>query len=111
MLTRKCAINQLLEEDDFNVRVTIYDHTRISIDPKKQLRAWKEVIKDSLGSGITNDQKLYSLKLQTVNAVLLNNIHISGFNIVDTIICFSRQPQPIRITIKTTNSIRTWIIA
>lgn len=111
MLTRKCAIEQLLNEDDFNVRVTIYDPNRASNNPTFQKSAWKEVIRDSLGGGIIRDMKLYSLSLSTADKVLLNNLHVSGWDIVDTILKFIQTPQPIRITLKTSVSTRVWIIA
>lgn len=111
MLTRKSQIEQLLEENDFNVRVTIYDPTKVSNHQIYQNAAWKEAIRDSLGGGIVNDSKLYSISVKTLSGVLLNNLNVSGSEIANTILKFTKTPQPIRITVKTTTSTRVWIIA
>lgn len=113
MLTRNCGIEKLLEEGDFNVRVTIYDPASVSTDPKQQISAWKEVIRDSLGGGVVNTISLYSLSLKTVDRILLKNAPISGNDIVRSILHFCERPQPIRIELKgvSPSANRVWIIA
>lgn len=110
MLTRNSQIEKLLNEGDFNVRVTIFDPTRVSTNPTFQKGAWKEAIRDCLGGGIIHDMKLYSLSLMTTDKVLLSNLHVSGWDIVDTILKATQTPQPIRITLKASISTRVWII-
>ena len=111
MLTRNSQIEKLLEEGDFNARVTIFNPTTVSTNPTFQKGAWKEVIRDSLGGGIISDPKLYSLSLRTADKVLLNDLHVTGNSIADTIVRFCQTPQPIRITLRTLYSKRVWIIA
>lgn len=111
MLTRNSQIEKLLNENDFNVRVTIFDPARVSTNPTSQKNAWKEAIRDCLGGGIIHDMKLYSINLKTADRVLIDLLHVSGWDIVDTILKFAKTPQPIRITLTTSTSTRVWIIA
>lgn len=112
MLTRNSQIEKLLEEGDFNIRVTTYDPTRLYPTPAQQKGAWVEVIRDSIGGGIVNTTELYSLSIKTADKVLLINLHVRGCDIARTIHRYCDHPQPIRITLSGMDSYskRVWII-
>ena len=114
MLTRKCAIEQLLEEGDFNVRVTIYDPTQVSKDPEKQKAAWLEAIRDSIGGGLVNSTSRYAIWIKTPEKSLLDGILTAGKGIAPAVNYCCDSPQPIRISLKPISApgpSRVWIIA
>ena len=113
MLTRKCVIEKLLKEDDFNVRVTAFQASRISGDPKLQKSAWLETIRDALGGGIVNTNLQHSVQLEDENGTIVGTGVVAGKNIAKVIDAVCETPIPIRITIKSCESLndRVWIIA
>ena len=112
MLTRNCAINKLLKEGDFNVRVTVFDHTKCSDNPDYQKGAWIEMIRDSIGGGIVNSHD----KIKLIIECAYNKRHfrgiISGNVIADIIRVTCHTPEPIRVSIapaNDTSKLHTWI--
>ncbi|MBR1986803.1 MAG: hypothetical protein IKK84_01100 [Clostridia bacterium] len=112
MLTRNCAINKLLNEGDFNVRVTVFDYTKCSDDPERQKGAWIEAIRDSIGGGIVNSHAKVKLIIEHANGQRPFRGIISG-NLIPEMIrvsCFI--PESLRISIapaNDTSKLHTWI--
>lgn len=114
MLTRNSQIEKLLEEGDFNVRVTIYDPSQVSKDPEKQKAAWLEAIRDSIGGGIVNSTERYAIWIKTPEESLIDGLLIAGKIVATTIDYHCEKPQPIRISLKPISHpgpSRVWIIA
>ena len=112
MLTRNCAITKLLREGDFNVRVTVFDHTKCSDDPNYQKGAWVEMIRDSVGGGIVNSNNKYKLIIEYVNRPHPFRGILKGNLIAEMIRVSCPTPEPIRISIapaSDTSKLRTWI--
>ena len=111
MLKRKCEITGLLNEGDFNVRVTIYDPTKASNDPTKQKAAWLNMISDSLGGSIVNTVCTYEWEVTNQYGHKIGSGCTKGKSITKVIDVICETPEPIRISIKTTDSItpRVWI--
>lgn len=111
MLKRKCEITGLLNEGDFNVRVTIYDPTKASNDPTKQKAAWLESIRDSLGGSIINTVCTYDWEVTNQHGIKIGSGWTKGKNITKVIDALFEKPEPIRISVKTTDSTtpRIWI--
>ena len=112
MLTRNCAIINLLHEGDFNVRVTAFDHTKCSDDPDYQKGAWLEMIRDSIGGGIVNSHDKVKLIIERANGARPFSGIISGYIIAEMIRVTCHTPEPIRVSIAPeydTSKLRTWI--
>ncbi len=112
MLTRNCAINKLLNEGDFNVRVTVFDHTKCSADSERQKDAWLEAIRDSIGGGIVNSHDKVKLVIERINDNHPFRGIISGYVIAEMIRVTCHTPEPVRISIapiSDTSKLRTWI--
>ena len=112
MLMRKCAIDKLIQEGDFNVRLTVFNPAKCSANPEAQMGAWIETIRDSIGGGIVNSTDRIKLIIDDENGVRVFRGIIDAYRISEVIQVFCKRPYGIRISIapaKDTSRLRSWI--
>ena len=107
MLNRNCAITNLLREGDFNVRVTVFDHSTHTKG------AWIEIIRDSIGGGIVNSTERIKAEIIDENGRCIVCGILAGNNIANIIDAYCKDPIGLRITLtklSDRSKVRTWII-
>ncbi len=112
MLTRNCAITRLLNEGDFNVRVTVFDAAKVSGDIKYQIGAWYEIIRDSIGGGVVNSNDYFKIVLEGENISHPFRGIMQGKNIIEIVKTYCPTPAGIRISIAPSSNKkneRVWI--
>jgi len=110
MINRDCAIIKLLNENDANIRVTMYDYSSVSENPCDKKDAWIEMIRNTLGDDVVGSTDSLKVSISNENEEIVAG-KIAGTEIPELVRIICDDPIPMRIAITANEQKSVWIFA
>ena len=113
MLTRKCAKNELFKAGDFNIRLTVFDHSPKFYLPKPYKDAWIATLRDSLGLSVINSKKFLHYRVTYISKkilICLEYHYTQGCELAEKISNDFDIPTSIRVDLILERKTLSWII-